>query len=53
MMQAADFGNRHDPAPVRPLDRPLVWRICLEREVSPGAVIVREVACQIRPRCGS
>ena len=46
MMQAVDFGHLHDPAHLRPLDRPLVWRIFLEREVGPSAVIVREVACQ-------
>jgi hypothetical protein len=44
-MQAADFGNLHDPVHLRPLDRPPVGRIFLEREVSPSAVIVREVAC--------
>ena len=27
MMQATDFGNLHDRANLRPLDRPYVWRI--------------------------
>src|SRR5438128_5564117 len=46
MMQATDFGNRHDRAHRRPLDRAHVWRILLEREVSSCAVIVREGAGQ-------
>ena len=46
MMQAADFGKLHDPAQREPFERPPVWGIFLEREVSPSAVIVREVACQ-------
>ena len=46
MMQATDFGNRHDHAKLRPVDRPDVWRILLEREVSSCTVIVGEVACQ-------
>ncbi len=46
MMQAANFGNLHDSARLRPLDGPPVGRILLEREVSPGTVIVREVASE-------
>ncbi len=46
MMQAPDLGNLHDSAHLRPLDRPHVWRILLEREVSSSAVIVGEVAGQ-------
>ena len=46
MMQATDFGNRHDRAHRRPLDGPDVRRILVEREVSSRAVIVREVAGQ-------
>src|SRR5712664_2921877 len=46
MMQATDFGNRDDPAELRPLDWPCVGRVFLEREVSSGAVIVGEVAGQ-------
>jgi hypothetical protein len=46
MMPAADFRHWHDPAQREPLDRPPVWGIFLEREVSPSAVIVRDVAGQ-------
>ena len=46
MMQAPDFGDLHDPAHLRPLDRPPVWRGLLEREMGSGAVIVREVRGQ-------
>ena len=46
MMQPTDFGNRHDRAQRRPLDGPPVWRVLVEREVSAGAVIIREVAGQ-------
>ena len=46
MMQATDFGNRHDRAQLRRLDWPRVGRILVEREVSSCAVIVREVAGQ-------
>jgi len=46
MMQATNFGNLHDGANLRPLDRSHVGRILLQREVSASAVIVREVAGQ-------
>ena len=46
MMQAADFGKRHDRAPRRRLDRPAVGRILVEREMSASLMIVREVAGQ-------
>ena len=46
MMQATDFGNLHDRADLRSLDRPPVWRILVEREVSARAMIVRKVAGQ-------
>src|SRR5881409_1488725 len=46
MMQAADFGNRDDPAEFRSLSCPAVWCILVEREVSARPVIVREVAGQ-------
>ncbi len=46
MMQATNFGNLHDGANLRPLDRPHVWRILLKREVSASVVIVREVGGQ-------
>ena len=45
-MEAPDFGDLHDPAHLRPLDRPPVWRGLLEREMGSGAVIVREVRGQ-------
>jgi hypothetical protein len=45
-MQATDFGDLHDCADLRSLDRPPVWRILVEREVRSCAVIVREVAGQ-------
>ena len=31
MMQAPDFGKRHDPARLRPFDGPHAWRILVER----------------------
>ena len=46
MMQATDFGDWHDLAQLRRLDRPPVRRILGEGEVGPGAVVVREVAGQ-------
>ena len=46
MVQATDFGDRNDPAAFRRLDRPPVWCILIEREVSSGPVIVRDVAGQ-------
>jgi hypothetical protein len=49
MMPAADFRNLDDLAQREPLDRQPVWGIFLEREVSPRAVIVREVAGQDSP----
>ena len=46
MVQATDFGSPHDRPHLRPLDWPHVWRILLEREVSPRLVIVEKVAGQ-------
>ena len=46
MMEAPDFGNLHDRADLRSVDRTPVWRILLKREVSSSAVIIREVAGQ-------
>ena len=46
MMQTPDFGDLHDPAHLRPLDRPPVWRVFLKREVSTYPVIIREVRGQ-------
>ena len=46
MMKATDFGNLHDRADLRSVDRAPVWRILLEREVSSSAVVIREVAGQ-------
>jgi Integrase core domain len=46
MVQPSDFGNRHDRAHLGPLDGSHVGRILLEREVSAGPVVVREVACR-------
>jgi hypothetical protein len=31
MMEATGFGKRHDPARLRPVDEPHVWRILVER----------------------
>src|SRR5262249_55433347 len=42
-MQATEFGKRDDRAEARRLDRPPVGCILVEREVSAGPVIVREV----------
>ena len=46
MVQAPDFGDLNDPAAFRRLNRPPVWCILIEREVSSGPVIVRDVAGQ-------
>src|SRR5712691_2624492 len=45
MVQTTDFGNLHDRAYLRPRNGPDVRCILVEREVSSGAVIIREVAC--------
>jgi hypothetical protein len=42
-MQATNFGNRADRAERLWLDRPSIGSVLLEREVSAGPVIVREV----------
>src|SRR6266498_2416530 len=46
MMQATNFGKLHDRAGCRRLDRPDVWRVLVEREMSASPVIVLEVAEQ-------
>ena len=46
MVEAADFGNRDDPAEFRPLDWPAVGRVLVERQVRARPVVVREVASQ-------
>jgi hypothetical protein len=46
MMQATDFGKRHDPAHLRPFDGPDVWRILVERQMRASPMVVREVARQ-------
>jgi len=43
VMQATDFGNREDRAERWRLDRPSIGSVLLEREVSAGPMIVREV----------
>jgi len=45
MVQTTDFGNLHDRAYLGPRNGPDVRCILVEREVSSGAVIIREVAC--------
>ena len=44
MVEATDFANRDDLAEFRPLNWAAVGRILVEREVSTGLVVVREVA---------
>src|SRR5947209_1290567 len=46
MVEATDFANRDDLAEFRPVNWSAVGRIVVEREVSTGPVIVREVASQ-------
>ena len=46
VMQATDFGNRDDRAEPRRLERPSIGCLLVEREVSAGPVIIREVAGQ-------
>ncbi len=52
MMQATNFGNRHDRAQRRRLDGPPGGRIRVEREVSSCAVIIREEAGQDAAQVG-
>jgi hypothetical protein len=44
MMQATDFGDRHDPARLGELNGSASRRIFVEREMRASPVIVREVA---------
>src|SRR5213594_617577 len=46
VMQATDFGGRHDPARLGELDGPDVRRILVERKMRASPVIVGEVAGQ-------
>ena len=46
MMEATDFGKRHDPARRRPFDGPDVRRILVERKMRASPMVVREVARQ-------
>jgi hypothetical protein len=46
MVQAADLGNRQDPARLRELDGSDIRRILVEREMSASSVIVRDVRGQ-------
>ena len=46
MVQTTNFGNLHDPARVRELDRPDVRRVLVEGEMRASLVVVREVAGQ-------
>ena len=46
MVESPDFANRDDPTKFRPLNRPCVWRILVERQVRALPVVVREVASQ-------
>ena len=43
MIEATDLAKRHDAARLGPFDGPHVWRVLVEREMSPYTVIVREV----------
>jgi hypothetical protein len=43
MMQATDFGKRHDPAHLRPFDGPDVRRILVERSEAGRIVEVPQV----------
>ena len=46
MVKATDFANLDDPAEFWLLNWPAVGRILVERQVSAGPVVVREVASQ-------
>lgn len=46
MVEAADFAERKDPAEFLLLNWPAVGRILVERQVSAGPVVVREIASQ-------
>ena len=43
IMEATDLAKRHDAARLGPFDEPHVWRVLVEREMSPCTVIVREI----------
>jgi len=43
MMEATDLAKWHDAARLGPFDGPHVWRVLVEREMSPCTVIVREI----------
>jgi hypothetical protein len=45
-MQTTDFGDRDDRAALRRLDWATVGGVLVEREMGPGAVIVRNVRSQ-------
>jgi hypothetical protein len=46
MVQAADFGELHDPSGREDLDRPEIGRVLVEREVGTRPMVIAEVAGQ-------
>lgn len=46
MVQAADFGELHDPFGREDLDRPEIGRVLVEREVGTRPMVIAEVAGQ-------
>jgi hypothetical protein len=45
-VQAADFGELHDPACLEDLDRPEIGRVLVQREVGTRLIVVGGVAGQ-------
>ncbi len=50
VMEPADLRKRHDLAAADRLHRPSVGRILVERQVTPGAMIIVQVGCQDLPK---
>jgi hypothetical protein len=46
MVQPTDFGSWNDRTEVRRLDRPPIWCLLVEGQVSAGAMVVRKIGGQ-------
>jgi len=43
MMESSDLGERDDLSEISVVDRPPFWRVLLECEMCPGAIVVARV----------
>ena len=43
MMESSDLGERDDLSKISVVDRPPFWRVLLECEMCPGAIVVARV----------